>query len=57
MRLMSLKSYHARRIYTKNLEIEHLVITGDVVIQALQIFCAELFHEDHGVEERHAIIL
>lgn len=47
-RLVSLKSYHARLIYEPNNEVPHIVITGQVVLQALENFCQELFHPDHG---------
>ena len=57
LRLIGLKSFYARREYEFNNEIPHLVITGDIVIQALKIFCLELFHEDHGNQDRHAIIM
>jgi len=57
-RLMGLKSYFAWREYSANpAEIPHLVISGQVVIQALDNFCQELFHIDHGSQDRHAIIL
>ena len=57
LRLMSLKSFFARRAYKANPEIPHLVITGQVNIPALDNFCRELFHVDHGSQDRHAIIL
>lgn len=55
--LMSLKSPYERAQYKYNVEIPHIVISGDVQLQALQTFAEELFHEDHGNTERHAIIL
>ena len=57
LRLMGLKSFYAREVYKSNNEIPHVVITGQVVIQALQNFSEELFHIDHGTQDRHAIIL
>jgi hypothetical protein len=56
-RLMGLKSFYERREYEVNPEIPHLVITGQVVIQALDNFCKELFHIDHGTQDRHAVVL
>jgi hypothetical protein len=35
LRLMGLKSFYAREVYKSNNEIPHVVITGQVVIQAL----------------------
>lgn len=49
LRLMGLKSFYAREFYLSNNEIEHIVITGEVVIQALKNFSEELFHPDHGI--------
>lgn len=49
LRLMGLKSFYARTFYKSNNEIEHIVITGEVVIQALKNFSEELFHPDHGI--------
>jgi len=55
--LMSLKSPYERAFYKQNPEIPHIVISGEVGLQALQTFAEELFHQDHGKQERHAIIL
>ena len=57
LRLMGLKSFYARREYKAKDDLPHLVITGQVVIQALKNFSTELFHTDHGNQDRHAIIL
>jgi hypothetical protein len=46
--LMGLKSFYARKIYKSNPEIPHIVVTGYVAVQALENFCQELFHQDHG---------
>ena len=48
LRLMGLKSFYARTIYQSNNEVPHVVITGQVVKQALKNFRDELFHIDHG---------
>lgn len=57
LRLMSLKSFFARKIYKPNVEIPHIVITGHVVCKALKTFCMELFHQDHGSSDRHAVVI
>ena len=57
MMLMGLKSFYARKLYKSNPEIPHIVITGYVVVQALRNFCQELFHQDHGAQDRHAVII
>ena len=57
VRLLGLKSSYQREKYTPNTEIPFIVITGQVMIQALVNFCEELFHEDHGLQDRHAVIL
>ena len=48
LKLLGLKSFYAREFYVSNNEIPHIVITGQVVIQALTNFSDELFHPDHG---------
>ena len=55
--LMSKKSPYERDSYKKNAEIKHVVITGHVQLQALKTVTTELFHIDHGSQERHAVIL
>ncbi len=57
LRLMGLKSFYARKLYKVNPEIPHIIITGYVVCKALKIFCAELFHQDHGSSDRHAVVI
>jgi len=57
LRLMSLKSVYERRVYNTNVEIPHVIITGQVTLQSLQNVCIELFHPDHGRIQRHAIVL
>ena len=57
IRLRGLKSQYARDSYRYNSEVPFIVITGTVIYQALFIFCEELFHEDHGTQDRHAVIL
>lgn len=57
LRLMGLKSFFARKIYKPNPEIPHIVITGYVVCKALKTFCSELFHQDHGSSDRHAVVI
>lgn len=44
LRLMGLKSFYARKIYKSNAEIPHIVITGQVMIQAMRNFSQELYH-------------
>lgn len=57
LRLMSLKSFFVRKIYRQNAEVPHIVITGFVVCKALKTFCQELFHQDHGSADRHAVVV
>ena len=55
--LMSLKSPYERAVYKINPEVPHIVVTGEIQLHALQTFVEELFHTDHGCQERHAVIL
>ncbi|KAL4463512.1 hypothetical protein ABPG72_007613 [Tetrahymena utriculariae] len=57
IRLISLQSVYARTIYKPNSDIPHIIICGHVDVSALRFFCNELFHEDHGNQDKNAIIL
>jgi hypothetical protein len=48
IRLLSSKSYYARRTYKASEAIPHLVIMGTISTIAAENFFKELFHEDHG---------
>ncbi len=57
IRLMGLQSYYARVIYKYNSEVPHLLVTGYVSVLALKDFSVELFHPDHGSQDKYAVIL
>jgi hypothetical protein len=57
LRLMGMKSVYERNLYKPNAEIPHVIITGHVLLNALENVTLELFHPDHGTMERHAVIL
>ena len=57
LRLLAMQSYYLRTIYKKNQEIPHIVIAGEVRLPALKNFCQELFHEDHGAQDKHAVVI
>jgi len=57
IRLMGLQSYYARVIYKYNSEVPHLLVTGYVSVLALKDFSVELFHPDHGSQDKNAVIL
>ena len=50
-------SMYSREIYKSTPEIPHLILCGFVSVEALVSFCEELFHEDHGPNEKNVIIL
>jgi hypothetical protein len=54
---MDLKSTFQQAVYISNPEVQHLVITGQVKLTALKNVALELFHPDHGNEDRHAVVL
>jgi hypothetical protein len=56
LRLMSIRS-RFRRIEYKSADVRHIVIAGSIDVQALSIFCTELFHEDHGSQATNAVII
>ena len=57
MRLISMQSKYRRIEYKKSSDIEHVVITGSVGIQAIKNFCVELFHEDYSDSSTNAVLL
>ena len=57
IRLMDLKSVFQQAVYRANPEVGHLVITGQVKLTALRNVALELFHPDHGIQDRHAVVL
>ena len=50
-------SVYSRENYKSRSEIPHLIICGSVSVEALTSFCEELFHVDHGSNEKNIIIL
>ena len=57
IRLMGLQSPYARATYKANAEVPHIIISGHVSVAALKNFCNELFHPDHGSNDKNAVIL
>ncbi|CAD8072511.1 unnamed protein product [Paramecium primaurelia] len=57
IRLMGLQSVYARAFYKWNPEVPHIIICGHVSVAALRNFCSELFHQDHGSQDKNAIIM
>ena len=47
MRLIRMQSKYRRKDYKKSSDMEHVLVTGFIEIQAIKNFCEELFHEDH----------
>ena len=56
IRLMGMQSRYARAFYKNNAEVPHIIICGQVLISALKNFCNELFHPDHGSQDKNAVI-
>ena len=50
-------SVYSRENYKSRSEIPHLIVCGNVSVEALVSFCEELFHVDHGSNEKNVIIL
>lgn len=57
IRLMSMQSVYARAIYKMNTEVPHIMICGHLSVAALRDFCNELFHPDHGSQDKNAVIM
>lgn len=56
LRLISMQSKY-RRIDYKGADVQHVVVTGYIGINAIKNFCEELFHDDHGQLSAHAVLI
>jgi hypothetical protein len=57
IRLMGMQSPYARALYKTNADVHHIIICGHVSVPSLTNFCNELFHPDHGDQNKNAVIL
>lgn len=57
IQLIGAQSEYERINYKSSNDTKHLIITGDINIDSLENFCAELFHPDHGGQYKHMIII
>ena len=55
--LISSKSVYARRKYKSIDKVPHIVLLGSISQTALFNFLGEYFHQDHGIYNRHCVIL
>lgn len=56
IRLMNMQSKYKRYEYVST-EVHHICVTGYVGFQALQSFCQELYHADHGGGPTNTVII
>ncbi len=54
---MGMQSPYARAFYKSNANIHHIIVCGHVSVPSLTNFCNELFHPDHGDQNKNAVIL
>lgn len=62
-----MQTVYARRIFKKHAEVPHVIVMGDVTVSgtffailfclALKNICEELFHTDHGSQDKNVVIL
>ncbi len=57
VQLLGSQSEYAKISYKASNDIAHIIITGNITMEALKSFCQELFHEDHGPQYKHAVII
>jgi hypothetical protein len=57
MRLIRMQSKYRRIDYKKSSDMDHVVITGYIGLQAIKNFCEELFHVDHDSFSTNAVLL
>ena len=51
------QSPYRTKTYTKSSEETHIIICGSVVLDAMETFCKELFHNDHDNMKGQAVIV
>jgi hypothetical protein len=57
VQLMGAQTEYARKTYKASKDVFHIILTGDITLDSLKSFCEELFHQDHGSQYRHAVII
>lgn len=57
VQLLSSKSIYARKSYKKVEDIQHVIITGTITNTAAEDYFTELFNDDHGEVDKHAVVL
>jgi len=46
-----------KKIEYNSAELKHVVVTGHISIQAINNFCKEIFHADHGDLSTNTVII
>lgn len=57
MHLLSRQSVYSRQKYKVIDNIKHVVVTGNVTFISLRDLLNEMFHDDHGQNEKHTVLL
>ncbi len=57
MNLLSSKSVYSRVSYKKLDKVNYILITGNISYYSIYDLLKEYFHQDHGENEKHALIL
>ena len=57
IRLRGIQSEYERNYFVKKNRIPFLILCGDISVDSLKNFCKELFHQDHGNNDKNAVIL
>lgn len=57
IRLIGTQSVYARNVYKHTAEVPHIIVCGDIDITSFKNFCKELFHPDHGNNDKNAVIV
>eukprot|EP01022_Parablepharisma_sp_SALTPOND_P016481 TRINITY_DN2420_c0_g1_i1.p1 TRINITY_DN2420_c0_g1~~TRINITY_DN2420_c0_g1_i1.p1 ORF type:complete len:1016 (+),score=87.41 TRINITY_DN2420_c0_g1_i1:1170-4217(+) len=55
--LMNQQSVYVRNAFKPHEEVSHILITGSLEIQPFKFICQELFHPEHGTQDKHIVIL
>jgi len=55
--LMNAQSVYVRNAFKPHEEVSHILVTGSIEVQPFRYICQELFHPEHGTQDKHIVLL
>ena len=55
--LLDQQSVYVRNVFKPHEEMTHILITGSIEVQPFKYMCQELFHPEHGTQDKHIVML